>query len=631
MFNPLNWFRQRKYSESEVTAVVDKVASHFVTNSTGTLTWKQLFGNHHPDDFAKDNTQMTLAAIYCAVNTYIGSITSLPRFVQKIDPATKRPVRFVKTTDHPASRIWSHYANEELSSNELLKLIVYDVLFYDGNFYAIPEYDNQGRIFRLNYIHPSRVPRGNIVRAEGGEPLSNRRKAPRGKLLYKVISSLDGDSNSAEGFTLLADEIFHIKGLIPDPQNFRSQGIMENNTRSAGLYDASEEMGCKFYTRGYTNQMFLSTEHGLSTKVRRELEETMNSTVTGGNAIEDIFKTKILEHGLKPVHVGMPLNQIQFIETRAFSVEDVARWFNMPAFLLHSVMGTGQPPADSDQLMIMWIQNGLGHFMNNIAEQFRDQVLPRSSQPLFHFDFQRLHLYKTILNDFSQALRNVFEIGGIDRLDLASLLGIHLDPTDPTNTQRYVPANLLTVDHSLLLEKKAATSVQLMEENIKQMVQDREIALEVHTEPPAPEVIPEPEEEEDDPDQSLDDSRQDKRTRAVPEDGTINLIKLSVWNTLLGLHEYELRVLNQKRKSRVADLGDALHEWYPKFHDTLNEKLEIWQPVLTQLGMANVEDLTNDWIANSRAVALHSSDNSGLIERFNTVFGFLKNEQPHNK
>ena len=158
-------------------------------------------------------------------------------------------------------------------------------------------------------------------------------------------------------------------------------------------------------------------------------------------------------------------------------------------------MGTGQPPADSDQLMIMWIQNGLGHFMNNIAEQFRDQVLPRSSQPLFHFDFQRLHLYKTILNDFSQALRNVFEIGGIDRLDLASLLGIHLDPTDPTNTQSYVPANLLTVDLSLLLEKKAATSVQLMEENIKQMVQDREIALEVHTEPPPPEVIPEPEEE----------------------------------------------------------------------------------------------------------------------------------------
>jgi HK97 family phage portal protein len=606
--------------------MVDNISLRYgAVNNAGTYTWKDLFGNVHPRELNSDRTQLTLAAIYCAINTYIGAITSLPRFCQKIDPATQRPLKFVKTTDHPASRIWSHYANDELSSNDLLKMMVYDVLFQDGNFYALPEYDSLNRIARLHYIHPSRIPRGNITRSEGSETLSNGRKAAKGKLLYRIIASSYRETEAPEEFLLSRDEIIHIKGIIPDAQYFRSQGILESNARSAGLYDASEEMGSKFYSRGYTNQMFLSTEHQLSLKARKDLEEALNNTVTGGHSIEDIFKTKILEHGLKPVHVGMPLQAMQFIETRAFSVEDVARWFNMPAFLLHSSMGTGQAPQDSDKLMVMWIQNGLGHQLNNLAEQFRDQLLPRASQPLFRFEFQRLHLYKTILNDFSQALRNVFEIGGIDRLDLASLLGIHLDPTDPTNTQRYVPANLLTVDHSLLLEKKAETSITQMEEAIATEVQGREIAKDTHENPPPPPPIeddgePGPSDGGEDPERDQGESGKDNKTKAVPTP-TDNIVKLALYNTLHGLHEYELRVMDQKRKSRPDDFGEAMEEWYPKFHSVLKNKLEPWKPIFDELGI-DYEDTLNSWITMD--LDLSWTPEQQAANYFKNSFSFLK-------
>jgi len=624
MFNPLKWFnRAPQYSESQVSQMLDNAAGHInqTYNVGTTYNWQALFGNKHPRDLQADRNQMGLAAIYCAVNTYIGAVTSLPRFVQKIDPATQRPVKFVKTTEHPASRIWSHYANDELSSNELLKLMIFDVLFQDGNFYAIPEYDSLNRISRVHYIHPSRIPRGNISRATGDEKLSNGRKARKGKLIYKVVASATEMSDNADAFLLEQDEIIHVKGLIPDAEYFRSQGILENNARSAGLYDSSEEMGARFYDRGHTNQMFLSTEHQLSAKARKELEGTINNTTTGGSSIEDLFKTKILEHGLKPVHVGLPLQAIQFIETRAFSVEDVARWFNMPAFLLHSTMGTGSAPEDSDKLMVMWIQNGLGHQLNNLSEQFRDQLLPRASQPLFRFEFQRLHLYKTVLNDFSQALRNIFEIGGIDRLDMAGLLGLHLDPTDPTSTQRYVPANLLTVEHSLLLQKKASTSITVMEESILDMTQARDIAKDVHENPPEPPPMEEGDGDEEDPGKEQDDKNQDKKTRAVPQAGSMNIVKGALYNTLLGLHEYEIRVMAQKRKSRPESFTEALNEWYPKFHEVLTEKLTPWKPVCDELGI-DLGEVLNSWPQLDPDLELPPEEQAANY--FRNMFSYLK-------
>ena len=643
MFNPFKKWFTKKYSGEQVSQAIENAMWYTKTeNAASRYSWEALFGNKHPRQLNNDGKdQMVLSAVYCAVNSYTGAITGLPRFCQKIDPATQRPLSFVKTTEHPAARIWNHYANDELPSDELLKLMIYDMLFRDGNFYALPERDSMGRIFRLQYIHPDRVPRGNIKRAKGGEQLSNGRKATQGVLLYKVIADTDQDTKETRELVLLKEEIIHMKGLIPDPENFRGQGIIENNMRSAELYDAAEEMGNKFYTRGYTNQMYLSTDHQLSPKVRKELENTINNTVTGGNAIEDIFRTKVLEHGLKPVHVGMPMEQIQFIQTRAFSIEDVARWFNMPALILHSAMGVTVLPDDSDKLMMMWIQNGLGNFMSNLADQFKDQLMPRASQPLYKFDFQRLHLYKTLLNEFSQALRNLFEIGAIDRTEMSSLLGLYIEPSDKLNTQRYVPSNLVTAQHSKMLEKKAKTSIEVMEQDMEEKSQNmdlakenheinkehREIAMQAQAEadqedpgnkPGEPaQTNPDTEREQDAGEGLRTSEKQPNKTN--PNKAT-NIAAKALQSTLKGLHDYEMRVVSQKQKSRPDRLLEAMNEWYPKFRETLESTLNDWDEVLPEFGL-DAKDLIDSWLIASQENMGAQDVPAALTESYNKMIG----------
>ena len=86
--------------------------------------------------------------------------------------------------------------------------------------------------------------------------------------------------------------------------------------------------------------------------------------------------------------------------------------------------------------------------------------------------------------------------------------------------------------------------------------------------------------------------------------------------------------MNQKQKSRSADWREAMGEWYPRFEETLNSKLEPWAEVLTYLGLADKKALTQDWITSSRAY-VSSSDNveNSIKENFHTIFSCIKGEE----
>ena len=95
--------------------------------------------------------------------------------------------------------------------------------------------------------------------------------------------------------------------------------------------------------------MFLTTDNRLDAQVLKRIESNFSEDPNA--PLESIFKTRVLEQGLKPVHMGIPFQHLQFIETRAFSVEDVARGFNIPPALLHSYMGTKAGDVDLAQAM----------------------------------------------------------------------------------------------------------------------------------------------------------------------------------------------------------------------------------------------------------------------------------------
>ena len=596
MFNWLSRKKNNTVSRSAVSNLLDIVAG--AVSNAGTMTWKDLFGTlNHEQAYTSDTSNaLKLSAVKCGLDIYTGMIGSIPRRMYALESGTQAKTRVVATTDHPASRIFSHYFHPELSSDEGLLTIVYDILM-DGNAYFIRENDTQGRTSRLYYVHPSRISRGNIFRATGEETLTIGRKASKGELLYRIDSGLSYRDIKDQPLLLSRDMMVHFKGKVLDNEYHRAHGFVANSVKALDLYRASEEFGWKFYSKGIATQMFLTTENRLAPEVLKRIEA--NFTDDPNAPLEDIFRTRVLEQGLKPVHMGIPFQHLQFIETRAFSVEDVARGLNVPPALLHSYMGTQAGNADLSQAVALFVQTGIGPLLTRIASQFRTELLPLPSQMLYGFEFELLYLYRNVIDKFSSALRNLFEIGFIDRTYGAGLLGMHIDPNDESSSLRYVPVNLMTVQHSLHLEEGA----RLANESLEVQTEGAEKANEGMVSADEHAAVQEKAATAAAPsggkmDKSPSQDNIDKRLRNAEEK-----VKAAFLNVVNGLKQYETRVLDQKKQSRPDDFDAAKTEFYApdgKFANMLNEQLESWEGLV---GAANTawdtpRTLAKVWITN---------------------------------
>jgi HK97 family phage portal protein len=572
---------KRKQPEGTIKTSAVRNLIDVVLNAGSTLTWANLYGvlNHEKTYNSQNSNALKLSAVKCAMDIYTGMIVGIPRRMYALESGTLKKTRVVDTTQHPASRMFSHYFHPELTADEALLQIIYDILM-DGNCYYLREMDGQGRTSRGYYIHPSRIPRGNIFRASGSEDLYNKRKAVKGELVYRIDSGLASRDQNAEHILVPRSDMIHFKGKVLDAENHCAQGFVSNSTISLELYKASEEFGWRFYSRGIATQMFLTTDNRLAPDVLKRIESNFNEDPNA--PLEDIFKTRILEQGLKPVHMGIPFQHLQFIETRAFSVEDVARGLNIPPALLHSYMGTKAGDVDLSAAVAMFVQTGIGPLLSRIASQFRTELLSLPSQMLFSFEFELLYLYRSVIDKFTTSLRNLFEIGMIDRQYGAGLLGMHIDPNDPANNLRYVPVNLMTVDHSLQLQEQA----KLSNENQK-MVNDsfvgpeQMLKLQAENTPPPKDPLS----------QAPDKNNIDKRLRASNK---------AFLNVINGLKQYEARVLEQKKASRPDDYNAAVNEFYAadsKFYELLGDQLLAWNDILT-INNLNMSDFRSSWVDN---------------------------------
>jgi HK97 family phage portal protein len=130
--------------------------------------------------------------------------------------------------------------------------------------------------------------------------------------------------------TVLArSEVFHLRGLSPD-------GIVGYNPITAareavagGL--AAQDYGMRFFMNDAAPGGWIEMPNAFpSDEKRREFREAWQRQQTGRNR----HKTAILEFGMKYHELGLKNEDIQFIETRKFSVSEIARLFRIPPHMI---------------------------------------------------------------------------------------------------------------------------------------------------------------------------------------------------------------------------------------------------------------------------------------------------------
>lgn len=132
-----------------------------------------------------------------------------------------------------------------------------------------------------------------------------------------------------EGSTVMLDpsDVLHIPGLGFDGLVGYSPIAMAKN--AIGLAIAAEEYGSKFYANGAAPSGVL--EHPGTLKDPARVRESWNAAFGGSH---NSHKVAVLEEGLKYTPISISPNEAQFLETRKFQTNEIARIFRVPPHMV---------------------------------------------------------------------------------------------------------------------------------------------------------------------------------------------------------------------------------------------------------------------------------------------------------
>ena len=126
---------------------------------------------------------------------------------------------------------------------------------------------------------------------------------------------------------LRPSDVLHIPGLGFDGLVGYSPIAMAKN--AIGMAIACEEYGAKFFANGAAPGGVL--EHPGTIKDPQRVRESWQSTFGGsGNS----NKIAVLEEGMKYTPIGISPEQAQFLETRKFQINEIARIFRVPPHMV---------------------------------------------------------------------------------------------------------------------------------------------------------------------------------------------------------------------------------------------------------------------------------------------------------
>lgn len=149
-----------------------------------------------------------------------------------------------------------------------------------------------------------------------------------GRLYYKYTKSND-DAPTMENGSVYLDpsDVLHVPGLGFDGLVGYSPIAMAKN--AIGLAIAAEEYGSKFYANGAAPSGVL--EHPGTLKDPARVRDSWNSTFGGSS---NSHKVAVLEEGMKYTPISISPNEAQFLETRKFQINEIARIFRVPPHMV---------------------------------------------------------------------------------------------------------------------------------------------------------------------------------------------------------------------------------------------------------------------------------------------------------
>ena len=284
------------------------------TDRTAGSSYSFFLGGTSSGKYVTERSAMQMTAVYCCVRILSEAVASLPlQFYRYTDDGGKE-----KAVDHPLYFLLHDEPNPEMTSFIFRETLMTHLLLW-GNAYSQIIRNGKGEVVALYPLMPDRM---KVDRDE------------HGRLYYEYtvydaddVDGRKGTNKVGRTVRLQPHDVLHIPGLGFDGLVGYSPIAMAKN--AIGLAIATEEYGSKFFANGAAPSGVL--EHPGTIKDPSKVRESWQATFGGsGNA----NKIAVLEEGMKYTPISISPEQAQFLETRKFQIDEIARIFRVPPHMI---------------------------------------------------------------------------------------------------------------------------------------------------------------------------------------------------------------------------------------------------------------------------------------------------------
>ena len=277
------------------------------TNSYDSPSYSYYFGRTNSGKRVNDRTAMQHTVVYACVRVLSEALAQLPLHVYEYTENGKE--RAIK---HPLYFLLHDQPNPEMTRFIFRETLMSHLLIY-GNAFSQIIRNGRGDVMGLYPLTPDRM---KVDRDD------------KNRLIYRYSRYDEANPNLKEQREIIlpAEQVLHIAGLGFDGLVGYSPIAMAKN--AIGISLACEEYGSTFFANGASPSGVLEHPGVIKDpeKIRRNWQNAYGSV--------NSHKTAILEEGMKYTPISIPNNEAQFLETRKFQVEEIARLYRVPLHMI---------------------------------------------------------------------------------------------------------------------------------------------------------------------------------------------------------------------------------------------------------------------------------------------------------
>ena len=368
------------------------------TNRVNGNAYSFLMGASSSGRRVTERTAMQMTAVYSCVRILSETLASLPLHIFESSETNSR-----KATKHPLYKLLHDEPNPEMTSFIFRETLMTHLLLW-GNAYAQIIRNGKGEVLALYPLMPDRM---RVDRDEYGQ------------LYYEYMLS-DSDANAKESgaVRLSTQDILHIPGLGFDGLVGYSPIAMAKN--AIGMAIATEEYGAAFFANGATPSGILT--HPGVIKNPEAMRESWSKGFGGRNS----HKVAILEEGMNYTPISIAPNEAQFLETRKFQLNEIARIFRVPPHMVGDLEKLSF--SNIEQQSLEFVKYTLDPWVSRFEQAMTRRLLTDDEKKKYYIKFNVDGLmrgdYQSRMNGYATARQNGWmsanDIRALENLDLIS-------------------------------------------------------------------------------------------------------------------------------------------------------------------------------------------------------------------